>query len=94
MPDCADFNKNCAEWAKIGECTDHRSQAFMSQNCAKSCNLCDEPLNPDDPTDDPPVDEGCTDKSTHCSFWAEKGSCSNHKADFMKRNCPKVCNFC
>ena len=86
MPDCADFNKNCAEWAKIGECSDPRSQAFMSQNCMKSCNQCDDIIST--------VDQGCTDKSKHCNFWAEKGSCTNHKADFMKRNCAKVCNFC
>ena len=85
MPDCADFNKNCAEWAKIGECTDPRGQAYMRQNCMKSCNQCEPIIST--------LDQGCIDNSMHCGFWAGKDACSN-KTDFMKRNCPKICNFC
>ena len=35
---CKDKNKQCASWAKNGECA--KNPDFMNENCAKSCNKC------------------------------------------------------
>lgn len=37
---CEDENKNCAHWAKHGEC--EANPKYMTENCQKSCNLCSE----------------------------------------------------
>jgi len=35
---CADNHKNCAYWARIGECS--KNPAYMHAYCKKSCNKC------------------------------------------------------
>jgi hypothetical protein len=38
-PACEDSNKNCASWAKKGECT--KNPKYMLDKCRLSCNTCE-----------------------------------------------------
>ncbi len=37
---CTDIDRDCKQWALIGECRKEASYKYMQANCAESCNLC------------------------------------------------------
>ena len=81
--ECVDLGPGCKTLEYL--CTDPASQALMSENCPKTCNMC----NGGTP---PPVAFVCEDKM-------EDNKCDNYasfcgKSPGLKKLCPKTCNAC
>ena len=81
--ECVDLGPGCKTLEYL--CTDPASQALMSENCPKTCNMCDGGT-------PPPVAFVCEDKM-------EDNKCSNYasfcgKSPGLKKLCPKTCNAC
>lgn len=38
---CADKDNRCSRWASEGYCTKPQNAAWMRNNCANSCKVCD-----------------------------------------------------
>ena len=77
---CSDKNSNCPGWA-TRYCNDPRYSAWMSQNCAKSCNKCDGTTT-------------CVDKNSNCPGWAARYCNDPTYTSWMSQNCAKSCNKC
>mmetsp|Transcript_10722 Transcript_10722/g.16178 ORF Transcript_10722/g.16178 Transcript_10722/m.16178 type:complete len:514 (-) Transcript_10722:657-2198(-) len=79
---CVDETKECAYWAKIGECK--KNPNYMLTSCAKSCNQCPSFFNSQSP---------CLDLKEKCNDWASLGECEKNP-NYMTSNCAKSCNKC
>lgn len=102
---CADQNAHCGEWVAQNMCNDPKYLAFMTENCAKSCNLhpCAVPTSrPTPPPPTPPVPPigqptppflTCEDASTNCDKWAPTLCNDPAYNSFMRENCKKSCGF-
>ncbi|XP_019634432.1 PREDICTED: uncharacterized protein LOC109477553 isoform X1 [Branchiostoma belcheri] len=77
---CEDNNRNCASWARRGEC--RSNPTWMRQNCRRSCNVCGGTTG-----------SGCADNHRHCRYWSQNGYCTSSSA-YMNTNCPKSCGRC
>nr|XP_058961078.1 uncharacterized protein LOC131788010 isoform X2 [Pocillopora verrucosa] len=85
--ECQDGNKNCKYWASHGHCK--KSANYMSKNCRKSCNLCQDGEDKGGGAEE----EECQDGNKHCKYWASNGHCEK-SANYMSKNCRKSCNLC
>ncbi len=90
-----DSQATCATWAAQGQCTG-AAQAWMAQNCARSCN-------PSCATAAPSVaisNTNCRDQLATCSYWAQAGMCAAsalYTADttnYVNQYCPLSCSQC
>ena len=80
LPGCQDRNEYCPTWAQQGFCTTQSNRAWMTENCAFSCNTCT-------------ANEDCADIGKHCKDWAANGECTNNPA-YMLENCKASCKVC
>lgn len=115
---CVDKNDECAEffddglclftkctlWTTEGECD--TNSIFMLENCAQSCNKCDElPTVSPTPFKDPgfesnaptstsaPTNIACVDNNNRCPEWVADGQCSTNPG-YMLENCKLSCGVC
>ncbi|XP_048584443.1 zinc metalloproteinase nas-15 isoform X2 [Nematostella vectensis] len=78
---CEDkYKDRCPGWASSGECSNNN--AWMSNNCPKSCRTCGEP------------DSDCKDEfPVACNDWGLQSECTNNP-QWMNDNCAKTCGAC
>lgn len=103
--DCDDKKFSCGRWAANGDCTTDRQ--YMIENCAKTCNFCDQiNINIERTTIRPwqtsvryrptsPTDSNtnCVNKKLRCMLYAGIGFCESDQS-YMRENCAKACGFC
>ena len=65
---CVDGSHLCSVWAGHGSCDSTESQAYMRQNCKKSCNTCS--------GSNESGSKMCRDMHQYCSAWANAGMSS------------------
>ncbi|EFO94835.1 hypothetical protein CRE_08860 [Caenorhabditis remanei] len=90
---CVDAIMNCAN--DISICTDSRTQAFVNENCQKTCQRC-----PSSTTVSSISGGACSsyiaDSSSSCTAWAANGFCTNTFYTAIQRRayCATSCRLC
>ena len=74
-------DSSCDNWASLGYCT-QTYVAWMTANCKKSCNLCEDAC------------ENTYSNDANCETWANLGYCTQTYVAWMSANCEKACNTC
>lgn len=75
---CYDKHRDCANWAKEGECRG-ANENYMLSTCPLSCRICKKAK--------------CDDTSPSCPKWAKAGFCET-KARQTLTACPTSCGVC
>ncbi|XP_020606518.1 uncharacterized protein LOC110045264 [Orbicella faveolata] len=89
---CHDLLLLCASLVANNKDYCTTNPVFMTTNCPKSCDLC---YNDGDGDVKPPATSNdCVDKRKRCQTFASIKNYCTYQSAFMRRHCPKSCQFC
>jgi len=89
---CHDLLLLCASLVANNKDYCTTNPVFMKTNCPKSCDLC---YNDGDGDVKPPATSNdCVDKRKRCQTFASIKNYCTYQSAFMRRHCPKSCQFC
>jgi hypothetical protein len=90
-PQCHDRHDFCTERAANNECI--TNPGFMTFQCAKSCNTCEEYMEAHQNAYVNGEWSPCTDNEVECRGWAVSGECAFNPG-FMLEECRRSCFRC